>query len=96
MKSKRHPFRSPLRSPLPKGILSNYKTLIPYLYRCRFQYIAGFVCLLIVDAAQIGIPLFLQQAIDSIVAGGFCGGISYIARLGCVTFWLIPCRSCRC
>lgn len=62
------------RSPLSKSILSNYKTLIPYLYRYRFQYITGFICLLIVDAAQVIIPLFLQQAIDSIVAGDFTAG----------------------
>jgi ATP-binding cassette subfamily B protein len=68
MKSKRSPFS---RNPLSKGVLSNYKTLIPYLYRYRFQYIAGFVCLLLVDAAQVIIPLFLQQAVDSIVAGDF-------------------------
>ncbi|MDR1218267.1 MAG: ABC transporter ATP-binding protein/permease [Treponema sp.] len=74
MKSKRSPLLKAFSKALSKGVLSNYKTLIPYLYRYRFQYIAGFVCLLIVDAAQVIIPLFLQQAIDSIVAGGFTAG----------------------
>ncbi|MDR2783704.1 MAG: ABC transporter ATP-binding protein/permease [Treponema sp.] len=62
------------RNPLSKSVLSGYKTLIPYLYHYRFQYIAGFICLLIVDAAQVIIPLFLQQAIDTIIAGDFTAG----------------------
>ncbi len=54
-----------------QSILANYKTLLPYLYRYRVQYIIGFVCLLAVDAAQVLIPLFLQQAVDSIALGSF-------------------------
>ncbi|MDR2193337.1 MAG: ABC transporter ATP-binding protein/permease [Treponema sp.] len=58
----------------PRGVLSNYTSLIPYLYRYRFQYAAGFICLIIVDAAQVIIPLLLQYAIDVIADGGFTAG----------------------
>jgi ATP-binding cassette subfamily B protein len=51
--------------------LSAYKTLFPYLRRYRFRYIAGFAFLIVVDAAQMIIPYFLQRAVDLIASGNF-------------------------
>jgi len=51
--------------------LKEFKSLLPYLYQYRGQYIAGILCLIIVDAAQIAIPQFLRIAIDLISGGEF-------------------------
>ncbi|MDR0376246.1 MAG: ABC transporter ATP-binding protein/permease [Spirochaetaceae bacterium] len=48
-----------------------FKTLLPYLYRYRFQYLGGFLCLLIIDAAQMSIPQLMRRAIDLISQGDF-------------------------
>jgi ATP-binding cassette subfamily B protein len=46
--------------------LKEYKTLLPYLKRYRFQYIGGLLCLIITDAAQMAIPQFVRRAVDLI------------------------------
>jgi len=51
--------------------LKEYKALLPYLARYRWQYAVGIICLIIVDAAQIAIPQFLRIAIDMISSGSF-------------------------
>ncbi|MDR1147378.1 MAG: ABC transporter ATP-binding protein, partial [Spirochaetaceae bacterium] len=53
------------------GILREFKTLKPFFYKYRFKYIAGFICLFTVDAAQLMIPQFTKQAIDLISQGSF-------------------------
>ncbi|MDR1363708.1 MAG: ABC transporter ATP-binding protein/permease [Spirochaetaceae bacterium] len=53
------------------GILQEFKTLKPFFYKYRFKYIAGFICLFTVDAAQLLIPQFTKQAVDLISQGNF-------------------------
>ncbi|AEF83608.1 ABC-type multidrug/protein/lipid transport system, ATPase component [Treponema primitia ZAS-2] len=50
--------------------LGEYRAILPYLTRYRKQYILGFLCLMIVDAAQVLIPQFTRRAVDLIAAGG--------------------------
>jgi ATP-binding cassette subfamily B protein len=57
-----------------KASLGEYRTIIPYLARHRVQYALGFLCLLVVDAAQIMIPQFTRQAIDLVSNAGVTGG----------------------
>jgi ATP-binding cassette subfamily B protein len=45
--------------------------LFPYLQKYRFKYLAGFLCLVTVDAAQMLIPQYVRRAIDIIASGGF-------------------------
>ncbi len=56
---------------IPKNRTSlwEYKTILPYLARYRRQYILGFLCLLLVDAAQVLIPQLMRQAVDLISLG---------------------------
>ncbi|MDR3170182.1 MAG: ABC transporter ATP-binding protein/permease [Treponema sp.] len=66
-----------------KRTIGVFKTLLPYLARYRWHYIGGFLCLVIVDAAQMIIPQFMRQAVDMISVGSFkwssilalCGGM---------------------
>jgi ATP-binding cassette subfamily B protein len=53
------------------GFRKEFKTLKPYFYRYRVKYLAGFVCLFVVDAAQLLIPQFTKKAIDLISSGVF-------------------------
>jgi ATP-binding cassette subfamily B protein len=53
-----------------KASLGEYKTMLPYLARYRGRYALGFLCLLMVDAAQMLIPQFTRQAVDLISAAG--------------------------
>ncbi|MDR2941022.1 MAG: ABC transporter ATP-binding protein/permease [Treponema sp.] len=55
----------------PSADLKEYKKLLPYIARYRYQYIFGLVCLIIVDAAQIAIPQFIRSAVDLISSGDF-------------------------
>ncbi|MDR0302588.1 MAG: ATP-binding cassette domain-containing protein, partial [Treponema sp.] len=55
----------------PSVSLKEYKALLPYIARFRYQYIFGLVCLIIVDAAQIAIPQFIRTAVDLISGGDF-------------------------
>ncbi|MDR0720731.1 MAG: ABC transporter ATP-binding protein/permease [Treponema sp.] len=56
---------------MDKSSLWEFKTLLPYLSRYKWQYILGFTCLLTVDAAQVIIPQFMRQAVDVISEGNF-------------------------
>ena len=47
------------------------RTLFPYLRKYRLQYALGFLCLIVVDAAQLVIPQLVRKAIDEISAGSF-------------------------
>jgi len=58
----------------PQSSLKEFRTLLPYLRRYRLRYASGFFFLLIVDAAQVIIPQFMRQAVDTISAGGFSVG----------------------
>ncbi|MDR2245439.1 MAG: ABC transporter ATP-binding protein/permease [Treponema sp.] len=48
-----------------------FKSVLPYLYHYRRQYLGGFLCLLVIDAAQLAIPQFTRRAIDLISQGDF-------------------------
>jgi ATP-binding cassette subfamily B protein len=48
-----------------------FRTILPYLKKYRFQYLLGFLCLIVVDAAQAVIPQFIRIAVDTITAGNF-------------------------
>jgi len=51
--------------------LKEFRTLFPYLKRYRRPYALGFICLIVVDAAQALIPQFVRVAVDRITAGVF-------------------------
>ncbi|MCL1813348.1 MAG: ABC transporter ATP-binding protein/permease [Treponema sp.] len=51
--------------------IKEFKTIFPYLKKYRFPYVWGFICLIIVDAAQALIPQFIRRAVDRITAGNF-------------------------
>ncbi|MDR2509697.1 MAG: ABC transporter ATP-binding protein/permease [Spirochaetaceae bacterium] len=46
------------------SILREYRTLLPYFARYKRRYIAGFICLIIVDGAQILIPQLIRRALN--------------------------------
>ncbi len=48
-----------------------FRTLIPYLKRYSLWYIAGILCLIVTDAAQIYIPSLLKQGVDIVASGNF-------------------------
>ncbi len=52
-------------------MFKEYATLGPYLRRYRWQYLAGMLCLVVVDAAQIALPQFLRRAVDELASGNF-------------------------
>jgi len=52
-------------------MLREYRTLLPYMKKYRANYIAGFICLIIVDGAQLLIPQFIKKAIDTVSSGEF-------------------------
>ncbi len=52
-------------------MLKEYRTLLPYMKKYRAKYIAGFICLIIVDGAQLLIPQFIKKAIDTVSSGEF-------------------------
>ena len=54
-----------------KSSLKEYRSLLPYFRRFRFRYALGLFFLLIVDAAQVIIPQFMRQAVDTISLGVF-------------------------
>ncbi|MDR2743253.1 MAG: ABC transporter ATP-binding protein/permease [Treponema sp.] len=56
---------------MQKISLSVFRTILPYLHQYRRQYLGGFLCLFIIDAAQMSIPQFLRRAIDLISLGDF-------------------------
>jgi len=52
-------------------MLKEYRTLIPFMRRYRWSYIAGIACLALTSGSQILIPQFLRTAVDAISLGGF-------------------------
>jgi ATP-binding cassette subfamily B protein len=63
----------PKAAGMPKASLKEFRSLLPYLSRYRVRYILGFLCLIMVDAAQIIIPQLIARAID-LVSSGEAGG----------------------
>ena len=56
-----------------RASLAEYRTILSCLARYRRQYALGFLCLLVVDAAQALIPQFTRQAVDLISGVGVSG-----------------------
>ncbi len=50
-------------------MLKEFRTLLPYLKTHRVRYISGIFCLILVDAAQLLLPQYLREAVDSIAGG---------------------------
>ncbi|MDR1127290.1 MAG: ABC transporter ATP-binding protein/permease [Treponema sp.] len=61
---------------------NDYKALFPYLYRYRVRYFWGFIFLIMVDAAQVIIPFFLQKSIDAIYYSSVTGWTSLLPLVG--------------
>jgi len=51
--------------------LREFRTILPYLKKYRRPYLLGFICLIVVDAAQAVIPQFIRLAVDRISAAQF-------------------------
>ncbi len=52
-------------------MLKEYRSILPYLKKYRYRYLAGFFCLMVVDGSQIVIPQLVRRAIDLISTGDF-------------------------
>ncbi|HWR11012.1 MAG TPA: ABC transporter ATP-binding protein [Rectinemataceae bacterium] len=65
-------------------MFKEFKTIIPYLKKYKWNYIVGILCLMIVDAAQVLIPRFVKQAVDIIAGGNFT-----ISRILPPALWMI-------
>lgn len=52
-------------------MLKEFRTLLPYMKRYRWSYVAGIACLAVTSGSQILIPQFLRVAVDAISNGGF-------------------------
>jgi ATP-binding cassette subfamily B protein len=57
--------------PKTKSGLREFRTVLPYLKKYRTSYVLGFICLIVVDAAQTVIPQFIRRAVDLITRGNF-------------------------
>ena len=52
-------------------MLKEFKTLIPMIRKYKFFYIAGLLCLILVDAGELYIPRLMKHIIDYISTDGF-------------------------
>jgi ATP-binding cassette subfamily B protein len=52
-------------------MVKEFKPLFPYLRRYKKQYIFGFICLILVDLAQMLIPQCIRIVVDMVSAGNF-------------------------
>ncbi len=52
-------------------MLKEFKTLIPMIRKYKFFYIAGLLCLILVDAGELYIPRLMKHIIDYISTEGF-------------------------
>ncbi len=52
-------------------MLKQFKTVLPYFRKYASRYILGFLCLIVVDGAQLIIPQFIRRAIDLVSEGSF-------------------------
>ncbi|MDR0551243.1 MAG: ABC transporter ATP-binding protein/permease [Spirochaetaceae bacterium] len=70
--------------------MNNIKVLFPYLKIYRIRYLAGFLCLILVDAAQMLIPQYIKNAVNIITSGAFeFKQILYISLLMIGTMFII-------
>lgn len=59
------------KSTLKDNMWKEFKTLMPYLRKYRWRYVIGLSFLIVVDAAQVAIPRFVKQVVDTISSGTF-------------------------
>jgi len=52
-------------------MLKEFKTLIPMVKKYKYFYIAGLICLILVDAGELYIPRIMKHIIDYISTEGF-------------------------
>ncbi|MBN1835626.1 MAG: ABC transporter ATP-binding protein [Spirochaetales bacterium] len=52
-------------------MLKEFKTLLPYFRKYRFQYAAGLLFLLLADGGQVYLPQLVRRGIDAISSGSF-------------------------
>jgi ATP-binding cassette subfamily B multidrug efflux pump len=52
-------------------MLKEYRTILPYLKKYRYQYTAGIIADLVVDTGHVIMPQFVKRAIDLVSGGAF-------------------------
>lgn len=52
-------------------MLKQFKTVLPYFRKYASRYILGFLCLIVVDGAQLLIPQLIRRAINLVSEGSF-------------------------
>lgn len=52
-------------------MLKEYSSMLPYLKKYKLNYGIGILFLVIVDAAQVLIPRYVKQAVDTVASGRF-------------------------
>lgn len=52
-------------------MLKQFKTVLPYFRKYASRYILGFLCLIVVDGAQLIIPQLIRRAINLVSEGSF-------------------------
>jgi len=52
-------------------MIKEFRTLLPYMRKYLWTYIAGIACLAVTSGSQVLIPQFLRRAVNIITAGGF-------------------------
>lgn len=52
-------------------MLKQFKTVLPYFRKYATRYILGFLCLIVVDGAQLLIPQLIRRAINLVSEGSF-------------------------
>jgi len=60
---------------------SDFRFLIPYLRRHRGQFVIGIGALILKDAAGVGLPLLIREAIDSLTSGKPLRAVFYVAGM---------------
>jgi ATP-binding cassette subfamily B protein len=55
-------------------MLREYGTVLPYLRQYRGKYVAGALCLVVVDGAQLVMPQLIKRAVDLVSSGAFAMG----------------------
>ncbi|MDR1128516.1 MAG: ABC transporter ATP-binding protein/permease [Treponema sp.] len=67
---------------MEKVSLKVFKSILPYIFRYRRQYVFGILCLVFVDAAQMLIPQLMRRAVDLISLGDFEWKAVFFLALG--------------
>jgi ATP-binding cassette subfamily B protein len=52
-------------------VFKQFRSIFPYLKVYRLSYIAGMLCLVVVDASQLVVPQILKRTVDLVSSGSF-------------------------